>query len=69
MNFNVANNRTFQLRKRIKTTMPELYMLGHFYGDIIKLSLCIIWYSFDCGVYKCIFRAIICKKLFLGLHI
>lgn len=37
-----ANKRTFKLRKRIKSVMPELYMLGHIYGDFTKLGLILI---------------------------
>lgn len=37
-----ANQRIYKLRKRIKSVMPQLYMLGHIYGDFTKLSLLLI---------------------------
>ncbi len=37
-----ANYRIYKLRKRIKTVMPELYMIGHIYGDFTKLALVFI---------------------------
>ncbi len=37
-----ANQRIYDLRKRIKSVMPELYMLGHIYGDFTKLGLILI---------------------------
>lgn len=37
-----ANHRIYKLRNRIKSVMPELYMLGSFYGDFMKLSLILI---------------------------
>lgn len=40
--FITANHRIYKLRKRIKSVMPELYMLGHIYGDLTKLALILI---------------------------
>lgn len=37
-----ANQRTYDLRKRIKSVMPEFYMLGHIYGDCTKLGLILV---------------------------
>lgn len=41
-----ANYRIYKLRKRIKSVMPQLYMLGHIYGDFTKLALLLIGLAF-----------------------
>lgn len=39
LNLKTATDELFYLRKRIKNKIPEIYMVGHFLEDILKLFL------------------------------